>query len=60
MLNKFSQYWAFQKKLILEHFNYSHYLKLTDFCKIKTNDVPNKIGILLLNLKIFKHKIKTV
>ena len=42
---------TFQKKLILENFNYSHYLKLIDFCKTKTNDVPNKIGILLLNLK---------
>ena len=51
MLNKFSQDLAFQKKLILEIFNYSHYLKLIDFCKTKNNDVPNKIGILLLNLK---------
>ena len=51
MLNKFSQDLTFQKKLILENFNYSHYLKLIDFCKTKTNDVPNKIGILLLNLK---------
>ena len=51
MLNKFSQDLSFQKKLILENFNYNHYLKLIDFCKTKTNDVPNKIGILLLNLK---------
>ena len=51
MLNKFSQNLAFQKKLILENFNYSHYLTLIDFCKTKNNDVPSKIGILLLNLK---------
>ena len=51
MLNKFSQDLVFQKKLILENFYYSHYLKLIDFYITKTNDVPNKIGILLLNLK---------
>ena len=51
MLNKFLQDLAFQKKLILENFNYNHYLKLIDFYKTKTNDVPNKFGILLLNLK---------
>ena len=51
MLNKFLQDLAFQKKLILKNFNYSHYLKLVNFCKTKTNDVPNKFGILLLNLK---------
>ena len=51
MLNKFLLDLAFQKKLILENFNYSHYLKLIDFWKTKTNDVPNKFGILLLNHK---------
>ena len=51
MLNKFSHDLTFQKKLILENFNYSHYLKLIVFYVTKTNDVPNKIGILLLNLK---------
>ena len=51
MLNKFSHDLAFKKELILGNFNYSHYLKLIDFCKTKTNDVPNKIRVLLLNLK---------
>jgi len=50
-LNKFLQDLAFKKKLIFENFNYSHNLKLIDFYKTKTNDVPNKIGISLLNLK---------
>ena len=51
MLNKFSQDLAFQKELIIGNFNYSHYLKLIDFYLTKTNDVPNKIEILLLNRK---------
>ena len=51
MLNIFLQDLAFQKKLILENFNYSHYFKLIDSCKTKTNAILNKFGILLLNLK---------